>query len=959
MLLDRIKYELIGTAEYLSETVYIARNADNPQQLFVYSENDWRAKTESKLDIEENTLIAIVNNQSPPEDKVAFFIDLFGFRNDLYAKRWENKAGHFGYSPVCKNEWSAVCPKACGEKIKCNVCSHRDFEAMTAEAIDNHLRGKITVGVYPMSDDETCRFLAIDFDDADFKKDALSVAKICKIHGIEYGIERSRSGRGVHLWIFFNEPVTAYLARKLGSALITHAMSDNHSLKFDSYDRMFPNQDTMPKGGFGNLIALPLQKHPRQNDNSVFVDNDFNVISDQWSFLSSIKRYAAYDVEELIRLICPLDELGMLKKDMENEQPWEKKKQIIDLSSESFPDSVIIVKANMIYIDKTGLSDKILNHIKRFAAFKNPEFYKAQAMRMPVFNKPRIISISEETDKYLCMPRGLEEEIKAFFEGNNVKIKVENKYNTGSKIKVEFNGTLRDEQQKAADALLANSNGILAATTAFGKTVVGAYLIGKRKRNTLILVHRTQLMTQWKEKLSEFLNIDEELPTQPTKRGRKKKSSIIGQLGGGKNDTHGVIDIAVIQSLFSGDDVKDLVKDYGMVIVDECHHISAFSFEKVLKEVNAKYVYGLTATPTRQDGHHPIIYMQCGNIRYSVNAKEQAEKRPFEHYIIPKFTRLNIEDSDSKSITEIYKYISESEMRNEQIINDVITGVKNGKNPVILTERTFHVEYLAKKLSEADLPNVIPLTGGLTAKKSRELLEHVRNIPEDENFVLVATGKYIGEGFDMPRLDTLFLAMPISWKGTLQQYAGRLHRLCDNKTEVIIYDYVDIRVPVLEKMYQKRLKGYASIGYKAKGETTAIDDINIIFNTSNFLSVYANDIAAAQKGIIIVSPFLTKRRINIMLKTLINTSAKITVITRPCDDYKENDMRRINECIEILEMNNITVKTKSKIHQKYSLIDNRIVWYGSINLLSFGTAEESIMRIESENIANELLGIII
>jgi superfamily II DNA or RNA helicase len=741
--------------------------------------------------------------------------------------------------------------------------------------------------------------------------------------------------------------------------LITRAMSDNHSLKFDSYDRMFPNQDTLPNGGFGNLIALPLQKHPRQYGNSVFVDNNFNVISDQWSFLSRIKRYALDETEELIRLICPQDELGILKKDIENEQPWEKKKQTIDLSGESFPDSITIVKANMIYLDKTGLSDKTLNHLKRFAAFKNPEFYKAQAMRMPVYNKPRIISISEETDKYLCLPRGLEDEIKAFFKEHNVKLEIENKYNTGSKIKVEFNGTLRDEQQKAADALLSHFNGILAATTAFGKTVVGAYLIGKRKRNTLILVHRTQLMTQWKEKLSEFLNIDEELPVQSTKRGRKKRCGIIGQLGGGKNDLHGVIDIAVIQSLLSGDDVKDLVRNYGMVIVDECHHISAFSFEKVLKEVNAKYVYGLTATPTRQDGHHPIIYMQCGNIRYSVNAKEQAEKRPFEHYIIPKFTRLNIEDSDSKSITEIYKYIYESEIRNEQIINDVVSSVKNGKNPVILTERTSHVEYLAKKLSEADLPNVIPLTGGLTAKKSRELLEQVRNIPEDENFVLVATGKYIGEGFDMARLDTLFLAMPISWKGTLQQYAGRLHRLCDNKTEVVIYDYVDIRVSVLEKMYQKRLKGYASIGYKAKGETTAIDDINIIFNTSNFLSVYANDIAASQKEIIIVSPFLTKRRINLMLKTLINSPAKITVVTRPCDDYKENDVGRINECIKILEMNNIAVKTKSKIHQKYSLIDNRIVWYGSINLLSYGTSEESIMRIESENIANELLGIII
>ncbi len=375
--------------------------------------------------------------------------------------------------------------------------------------------------------------------------------------------------------------------------------------------------------------------------------------------------------------------------------------------------------------------------------------------------------------------------------------------------------------------------------------------------------------------------------------------------------------------------------------------MAAFSFEQILKTTNAKYIYGLTATPTRQDGHHPIITMHCGPIRYRVDAKSQAEERPFEHYIIPRFTRFQKpthQDEEKWSITDIYRDVQNSEIRNEQIVGDVVTAVEQGRSPIILTERTEHVKILADKL-RTHIKHVIPMTGGLGQKKSRELFQAIEAVPADEALVLVATGKYVGEGFDLPRLDTLFLVMPISWAGTVQQYAGRLHRLFDGKSEVQIYDYVDVHVAVLEKMYQKRLRSYAAIGYKAKGEAQVVEETHSIFDNNTFLPVYSSDVLAARSEVLIVSPFLSKRRILSSMNHLGTTSARVTVVTKPPDNYPEKDRVKIADCIALLTQHGITVKMRDRIHQKFAVIDQRIVWYGSINLLSYGFSEESIMRM--------------
>lgn len=811
-----------------------------------------------------------------------------------------------------------------------------------------------------MLPDETCWFVAADFDDEEWQKDVRAIREVCEEFGIPIAVERSRSGNGAHVWIFFEQAIGASLARKLGSAIITFTMSRRHEMNFNSYDRLFPNQDTMPKGGLGNLIALPLQKAAREKNNSVFIDENFQPYADQWGFLVSLRKLSQEEVEDYIGRLCRGHELGVLQKDEEEApKPWETVK--VHLQKEDFPRDTEIVKGSMLYISKSGFSERALNQIKRLAAFKNPEFYKAQAMRMPTFDKPRVISCSEETVEYICLPRGCEDALDKMLKDAGVLINWVDKTNKGKVIDVEFNGILRDEQPIAVRLMLNHTNGVLCGTTAFGKTVVAINLIAERKTNTLILVDKVSLVSQWKERLEEFLFINEVIPKCEKKtRRRKEQSSVIGQIGGGKDSLGGIVDIAVMQSLYRQGEVKECVKKYGMVIVDECHHVSAVSFEQVLKQTSAKYVYGLTATPTRKDGHHPIIFMQCGPIRYRDDALKQAKRRPFEHYIVPRFTSFRVPlDKAEKEITiqELYAEIVVNEMRNQQIIEDIIKCHENGRNCIVLTEQTAHVERIAKELSKT-IPNVTSLTGGMGAKQTREMRERITNTLTDKPLILVATGKYIGEGFDEPRLDTLFLAMPISWKGTLQQYAGRLHRLCEGKSEVQIYDYVDINVRMLEKMYHKRLSGYASIGYKAKGESIGPNPIDIIFDKQSFLPVYSNDIISAEKEIVIVSPFITKKRVLNMLEYLraaVEKKVKVVVVTRPKEDFKGKNPAGLVEALGLLQNEKITLVFRSNIHQKFAVMDQKLVWYGSINLLSFGSSEESIMRLESPNIAHELM----
>ncbi len=898
-----------------------------------------------------------INKYSSSKDKIALFRSLFKGREDVFARRWYSKTtDKSGYQPVCANEWTqGICDK---KKYKCSACLNRELLPLSDKDIFDHLSGKDeygrdVIGIYPMLKDDTCNFLCVDFDEEDFKKDVTAFCQVCRKYSIPANIEISRSGNGAHIWIFFAELVTATTARKLGTGLLTKAMETNSNISFRSYDRLFPNQDTMPEGGFGNLIALPLQGNARKGGNSLFVDEYFVPFEDQWAYLYSIKKLSSETTETLVAELCKNGEYGTLVNDSE-EKPWENKKKEI-LSSIDFCDNIEIIRANMLYVPRKSISNNAQNRIMRMAAFKNPDFFKAQAMRLPIYNKPRIICTADITDEYIALPRGCETALSDLLLEIGVKFTFVDKTNEGSTIPVEFNGLLRVEQQPAVSAMLSDNIGVLSATTAFGKTVVASSLIGELKTNTLVLVHTQSLVTQWKKSLERFLDINIEPPK--TKNGKvKKKWSPVGILGAGKNTLNGMIDVAVMQSLVSDDNVKELARNYGMIIVDECHHVSAVNFEKILKYANAKHVYGLTATPTRQDGHHPIIFMQCGPIKYCVDAKEQAEKRPFEHYLMPRFTSYRSIDAH-KGITALYKDLTKSELRNLTIIKDVSNAVKQGRTPIILTERREHVLLLAERLS-GQCQNIITLFGTTSQKERRQTLEQLEDIPDDESLVIIATGKYVGEGFDYPRLDTLFLALPIAWKGKVAQYAGRLHRNYPGKNEVQVYDYVDIHIPVLEKMYQKRLKGYMSIGYKIKMESTLPSPVNIIYDGKSFYREYCNDILAAKKEILIVSPFMRKGRVTQLIKILTSAVTKdvsVMIITRPPRDFKEKEQKNVIDITTNLEKYGIKVTYRSGFHQKFTVIDNEVVWYGSVNFLSFGIAEESIMRFANQDIAGQLL----
>lgn len=905
---------------------------------------------------------AVINKRSDSAEKVRLFMSLFRGRDDVYAQRWENKKkGTAGYSPVCANEWK---PDLCRRpQVKCTDCKHKSYIPFTDAVIESHLRGRdnLIAGIYPLCTDETCWFLAIDFDDQGWQNDIKTLRDVCSEFEIPLTVERSRSGNGAHAWFFFKEPLTASFARKFGSALLTYAMNKRHEISFSTYDRLFPNQDTMPKGGFGNLIALPLQKAARNNGNSVFIDLDFKPYQDQWAYLSAVQKISKAEMETWVAALCRGDELGRLKKvEEEDTQPWETTPKV-EMQRNDFPEKIEVIKANMLFVPKAGLSQRAMNHLKRLAAFKNPEFYRAQAMRLPTYDKPRIISCTDETAEYLCLPRGCEADLTNIFEELKIEVYWTDKTNHGKNINVEFTGCLRKEQSIAVAKLLEYETGVLCGTTAFGKTIAAIKLIAERNVNTLILVDKINLASQWKERLEGFLLIKEasQDDDKPGESNKKKKRSIIGQMGGGKNTLTGTIDIAIMQSLNRAGEVKDFVKDYGMVIVDECHHVSAFSFETILKNVSSRYVYGLTATPIRKDGHHPIIFMQCGPVRYRDDALKQAKSRPFEHYIVPRFTSFRPSfDKTDIPIYELYAGIATNNLRNQLIIDDVVQCHKKGRNCIVLTERTAHVNLIAEEL-EKRIPDVIIATGGMGVKKTRETMMRISNMSSERPMTLIATGRYIGEGFDEPRLDTLFLAMPISWKGTLQQYAGRLHRLFEGKKEVLIYDYVDIHVQMFEKMYHKRLNGYAAIGYKGKGEKIENCNIpDIIFNNSNFLPVFFNDIINAREEIIIVSPFITKRRAVHMLqniKVAMSKGTKVIIVARPFEDFKGKDVKVWQDPINMLKESGIRLVFKTMIHQKFAIIDQKTVWYGSINLLSFGNAEESMMRIDNINIANELI----
>jgi len=760
------------------------------------------------------SLSSATPNQAAPAalsnaEKVKLFRRLFCGRENVFARRWENpQTGRSGYSPACANEWThGLCEKkkGAGRRVSCGECPTQAFSPVTDEEIAKHLNGTHVMGVYPLLPNETCWFLAIDFDEGSWQDDVAAFVETCQGLGVPVAIERSRSGNGAHAWFFFTAPVEATSARKMGCFLLTETMTQRHQLSMESYDRLFPNQDTLPKGGFGNLIALPLQHRAREVGNSVFVDSVFSPFPDQWAFLSSVQRLDPAFIHALIdearhhRQAIGVQTSGTL--DVGERAPWGQ------APSGQPPRAAVTgplplvthaVLSQRLFVEKTGLPSALLSQVKRLAAFQNPEFYRKQRMRFSTALTPRVIACFEDLTEHIALPRGCLPEVETLFHEYGVALAIDDRRENGTPLDVKFRGSLTSVQEQAVQALLAHDTGVLVAPSGIGKTVVGVYLVAARGRSSLVLVHRKPLLDQWVAQLSLFLGIE---------------PKDIGQIGAGKAKPNGRLDVAMLQSLVRKGQVSDLVAGYGHVIVDECHHCPCVSFERVLAETKARYVTGLTATLRRRDGHDPIIRMQLGPVRFSVDPKSQAARHPFEHKLVVRETRFQPPAvSDRAGIQGLYAALAADPKRNELIFDDVIRALEEKRSPIVLTERRDHLEHFAERLRPFTR-HLIVLHGGMKPKERREVLARLAAIPDEEERLLLATGRYVGEGFDDARLDTLFLALPVSWRGTLVQYTGRLHRLHPGKIEVRIYDYVDRGVPMLVRMSEKRLRGYRAIGY--------------------------------------------------------------------------------------------------------------------------------------------------
>jgi superfamily II DNA or RNA helicase len=731
------------------------------------------------------------------QQKVTLFRQLFRGREDVYALRWHSeRSGRSGYAPACANEWrEGVCEKP---RVACRDCQHRELLPLTDAAIYGHLAGEHTLGLYPLLENDHCFLLAVDFDEEDWREDARAFLRSCRELAVPAALEISRSGQGAHAWVFFDEAVPAQDARSLGAALISHTCAATRQLRLSSYDRLFPNQDTMPKGGFGNLIALPLQKEPRQRGCSVFVDEELRPYPDQWAYLASLHRMPVAALENVIQNATggahPLDLSFIDEEDLAT--PWQTATTLPKLSG-PLPSSLRLTLADRLYVERAGLPQALLNRLVRLAAFANPAFYKAQAMRLSVWNTPRVIGCAENFPQHIALPRGCLEAVQTLLAEQGIQADLVDERENGSTLNLAFAGQLRGDQDTAVAAMIRHDIGVLQAPTAFGKTVVAAAITARRNVNTLVLVHRAELLRQWQERLQSFLNPPPEA---------------IGSIGGGKTRPSGHLDIAVMQSLVRQGDVNPLVQTYGQVIVDECHHIAAASFEAVLKAVKARYVLGLSATPVRRDGLQPILFMQCGPIRHRAS---QPAGAPQTLELVSRTHQLPATLPSDLPVQELMRRLAEDQGRTDQIVAAALDAWQEGRNVLLLSERTNHITAIASAL-EPQVNALFVLHGRLGPRNRNATLAALEALPPDTPRIVVATGRLVGEGFDHPPLDTLLLAMPVSWRGTLQQYAGRLHRQQAGKTSVRIIDWLDLGHPITQRMWERRLRGYKAMGYELK-----------------------------------------------------------------------------------------------------------------------------------------------
>ncbi len=905
-----------------------------------------------------------VTSQSSTREKIALYRSIFKGRADVHAHGFCGKDGRIGYVPACSNEWKqGVCPRTQGGKIKCATCEHKALAPLTDAMLIAHFKGsnerfRDVIGLYVLNAESKTNLLVLDFDKDGWKQAVSAMRKAARVHGLEAYIERSRSGNGGHVWFFFSEAIDAKLARDFGSTIIAEAMSLEPALSFGAFDRMLPAQSTIPEGGFGNLIAAPLQGRAQREGNSVFIDEYFVPYPDQWLFLSRVKKLD----DETVRRIANSNAMQSPNTGGNHATPWEQRASR-ELTRLDFPEHITIVEGDMLYVPEQGLSPNAAFRIKRLAAFANPEFFKLQALHRSVYKTPRIMYLGEMRDGFIALPRGCKPALLKVLDSIQVSYAIEDKRVEGSYQSIAFKGQLRPEQVQAVKQLARFENGILSAPTGFGKTVIAAALIAQISLPTIVIVPKTALLSQWACRLEEFLAIDRPDGPLLTPSGKpsKRKRRVIGQIGGGKNHITGIVDIATFQSLVSKDadtsepGAKQIVGGYGLVICDECHHAAAPQMELILKAARGKYVYGLSATPKRADGLDRALFMLCGPIRCRIDPKDQAKQQGFTRTLRPRFTKIRLGNyEEGQSFNQILDALCKHGARNKLIASDVAQAIQTGRRALVLTKRKEHARQLAKNIGQETSAEVHVLVGEGTARQRREKLIEAISAVSEGPAVIVATESYLGEGFDASALDALFLATPISWDGNVTQQAGRLHRTSDGKTSVEIYDYVDAAIPMLERMHKKRLKTYAKLGYEIAADSGigGHDAKRAQFVLHHeALRVLADDIANATHSIDIAAPYASPKAMDSLVELLAGAIRRGAHVT--CRVAKQPDATVLERFAEASVP--LTVDPAIK-HPCLAVFDRKIIWYGTIPLLAFAQKDDCSVRIESPEAAHDLLG---
>ena len=731
------------------------------------------------------------------EEKIDLFLSLFGARRSVYPKLWINlKKGSKGYSPACGNEWvHGLCEKP---RVKCSDCPNQNFPTLDHSAVHSHLTGRHTIGTYAIREDDSCIFLAADFDGDGWMQDIEAYRRAAEQMGISVAIERSRSGNGGHAWIFFARPVPAVLARRLGTLIVARASSFHQGMKLSTYDRFFPNQDMCPKGGFGNLIALPLQQEPRKSGHTLFLDDNFEPVSDQWVYLASLPKIDLAELQRLLETSCGHEK---------DSQPTESASLNFDEAALNvipqavrrgdFKGTLKLVRKSQITIPLADVPTSLGAALKRLGTIANPVFYEKQRFRFSTVNIPRFIFCGEEHDDKLVLPRGTLHDIDKLVSKAGGKVEIIDRRPTPATPDLSFIGTLTAIQNAAVDAMLEHEEGVLVAPPGAGKTVMACAAIVRRRTPTLILVHRKQLLDQWSDRLQNFLGLS------------KNEIHVLGKA----RYPDAPVALGMFPTLARSEFPEALLAKYGHVIIDECHHVPAASFEAAMKRCTARYILGLTATPNRKDGLQKILFLQCGPIRHRIDLDHSEEQS--RTVFVREFSLGLPAEKDRLPIHQIWEHLIQSGERNRAIASDVSSALKEQRFCALLSDRKEHLNALESLLREKwPEESVYRIDGSTNQKLRTAILGNLRaRAAEERPFVLLATASLLGEGFDMPELNTLFLTMPISFKGRLIQYAGRLHRFSEKKKSVRIYDYVEPDHPLTAQMYRKRTTAYREMGY--------------------------------------------------------------------------------------------------------------------------------------------------